>query len=153
MQGLKRRIVYVTVFEGLGILATGVGLSSMASSGAGRAGAAAVLTSVIATLWNFVYNMYFERWEARQTKRGRSVARRIAHAVGFEGGLLVMLVPMLALILRVSMVEAFVMDAGLSLFFLAYAYVFNLAFDHVFGLPASAMPAPVPSPVSARETP
>lgn len=147
MQGLKRRIVYVTVFEGLAIAVTGTSFASLAGSGMSRAGAAAVLTSVIATAWNFAYNGLFERWEARQTKRGRGVARRIAHAVGFEGGLVLILVPMFAWILRVSLAEAFAMDIGLTVFFLVYAYVYNLAFDYVFGLPASAMP------VSVCETP
>ncbi|WP_322013463.1 PACE efflux transporter [Paraburkholderia sp. J12] len=141
MQGLKRRIVYVTVFEGLAILVTGASLASIAGSGLNRAGAAAILTSVVATSWNFVYNLLFERWEARQTKRGRGVARRIAHAMGFEGGLLLMLVPMFAWMLHISLVEAFVMDIGLTVFFLVYAYLYNLGFDYLFGLPASALPA------------
>jgi len=143
MQGLKRRIVYVTVFEGLAILVTGASFASIAGSGMNRAGAVAVLTSVVATSWNFVYNLLFERWEARQTKRGRSVVRRIAHAVGFEGGLLLMLVPLFAWLLRISLIEAFVMDIGLTVFFLVYAYLYNLAFDHLFGLPASAQPLPL----------
>jgi uncharacterized membrane protein len=142
MQGLKRRIVYVTVFEGLAILVTGVSFTSLAGSDVGHAGVAAVLTSVIATSWNFVYNGLFERWEMRQTKRGRGVMRRIAHAVGFEGGLLLMLVPMFAWMLHISLVEAFVMDIGLTVFFLIYAYLYNLAFDSLFGLPASALPLP-----------
>jgi uncharacterized membrane protein len=141
MQGLKRRIVYVTVFEGLAILVTGTSFASIAGSGFNRAAVAAVLSSVIATSWNFAYNLMFERWEARQTKRGRSVARRIAHAVGFEGGLVLMLVPMFAWLLRISLVEAFVMDIGLTVFFLVYAYLYNLGFDYLFGLPASALPA------------
>jgi uncharacterized membrane protein len=140
MQGIKRRIVYVTLFEAIAIAITSTSFASLSGSGMDRAGAAAVFSSLIAVTWSFVYNVLFERWEARQTKRGRSVARRIAHAVGIEGGLIVFLVPMIALTLRVSLVEAFMMDIGLSVFFLVYAYVYNLIFDTVFGLPASAMP-------------
>ncbi|PYE21639.1 PACE efflux transporter [Paraburkholderia silvatlantica] len=147
MQGIKRRIVYVTLFEGIAILITGTSFASLSGSGMDRAGAAAVFSSLIAVGWNFVFNLLFERWEARQTKRGRSVARRIAHAVGFEGGLVVLLVPMIALTLHASLIEAFAMDIGLSVFFLVYNYVYNLIFDAVFGLPASAMPV-----TSASET-
>jgi uncharacterized membrane protein len=139
--------VYVTLFEGIAILITGTSFASLSGSGMDRAGAAAVFSSAIAVGWNFVYNMLFERWEARQTKRGRSVRRRIAHAAGFESGLIVFLVPMIALTLRVPLVEAFVMDIGLSVFFLVYGYVYNLIFDTVFGLPASALPV-----TSASET-
>ena len=42
-------------------------------------------TSVIAVVWNLLFNTLFEAWESRQARRGRSLARRIAHAVGFEG--------------------------------------------------------------------
>jgi len=31
-----------------------------------------------------------------------------------------------------------VLDLGLLLFFMVYTYAYNLAFDRVFGLPASA---------------
>ncbi|WP_322032241.1 PACE efflux transporter [Paraburkholderia sp. J76] len=150
MQGIKRRIVYVTLFEGIAILITGTSFASLSGSGMNRAGAAAVFSSLIAVGWNFVYNLLFERWEARQAKRGRGVLRRIAHSAGFEGGLVVFLVPMIALTLQVSLVEAFAMDIGLSVFFLVYNYVYNLIFDAVFGLPASAMPVTAASETQPR---
>ena len=94
---------------------------------------------MIAVIWNLVFNALFERWESRQAVRGRSVRRRIAHAIGFEGGLIAFLVPMFAWGLGVSLWQALVMDLGLVVFFLVYTFVFNWAFDRVFGLPASAM--------------
>ena len=33
------------------------------------------------------------------------------------------------------------MDLGLIVFFLCYTFVFNWVFDHLFGLPASALAA------------
>ena len=38
--------------------------------------------------------------------------------------------------------QALVMDLGLVVFFLCYTFVFNWAFDQVFGLPASAAATP-----------
>ena len=57
------------------------------------AGAVAIAASTAAVLWNAVFNTLFERWEARQTQRGRSMLRRAVHAVLFEGGLTLLLVP------------------------------------------------------------
>ena len=74
--------------------------------------------------------------------KGRSVARRVAHAIGFEGGLVVILVPLVAWWLKVSLWHALLMDLGLVVFFLVYTFVFNWVFDRVFGLPASAMATP-----------
>jgi uncharacterized membrane protein len=35
-----------------------------------------------------------------------------------------------------------VLDLGLIFFFLVYTFLFNLVFDRIFGLPASALPQP-----------
>ncbi|AOS77624.1 MULTISPECIES: PACE efflux transporter [Hydrogenophaga] len=142
MQGLQRKIVYVSLYELFAIAASSAGLALLSDSGLGHASVAAVAASAIAVVWNLVYNTLFERWEARQAVKGRGVARRIAHALGFEAGLVVMLVPLFAWWLGVSLWQAFVLDLGLIVFFLVYTYAFNLGFDRVFGLPASAAPQP-----------
>ena len=144
MQGLRRRIVFVTLYELIAIVATSAGLAAFSDSGLQRAGVAAVVSSAVAVVWNVVFNTLFERWEARQSVRGRSLARRAAHAIGFEGGLVVTLVPFFAWWLDISLWQAFVLDLGLLLFFLVYTFVFNWGFDHIFGLPASALPVGEP---------
>jgi uncharacterized membrane protein len=145
MQGLKRRVVYITLYEGIAIVAASAGLALMSGQGLGHSGVLAVIASVIAVLWNLSFNALFERWESRQPVRGRSLKRRIAHAVGFEGGLVAFLVPMFAWWLDVSLWEALVMDLGLVVFFLIYTFVFNWGFDALFGLPASAAGAAQPA--------
>lgn len=139
MQGVKRRVVYVTLYEGIAIAFNSFVLSLLGHD-AGHAGGAAVGASVVAIIWNLAWNGAFEAWEKRQRDRTRTVWRRIIHAVGFEGGLVVILVPMFAAWLGISWWEAFVLDLGLLVFFLVYTYVFNWAFDTVFGLPLSAQP-------------
>jgi uncharacterized membrane protein len=138
MQGLKRKVIYVSLFELIAVGLTSSILVFGAGQDAGHAGAAAVASSAIAVIWNFVFNALFEAWEARQTTRGRSWKRRAAHAIGFEGGLVLVLVPLFAWWLDISLWEALVLDIGLLTFFMAYTYIFSLAFDRVFGLPASA---------------
>jgi uncharacterized membrane protein len=145
MQGIQRKIVYVTLYEGIAILCASIGLAAMTGAGAGKSTALAVASSVVAVLWNLAFNTLFEAWESRQAVRGRSLKRRIAHALGFEGGLALVLVPMFAWWLGVSLWEALVFDAALLVFFLVYTFVFNWAFDRVFGLPASAQGAAQPA--------
>ena len=142
MQGLKRRIVYVSAYEGIAILTTTVAMVLL-GYGAGHAGAASVMASAVAIGWNLAWNWLFETWEARQPAGGRGLTRRVAHAIGFEGGLLVFLVPLMAWWLGIGLVEAFVLDLGFLAFFLVYTFVFNLGFDRVFGLPSSALREPV----------
>ena len=141
LQGPWRRVLYVTLYELIAIAVATAGLAQLSGQGAGHSSVVAVAASAIAVLWTVVFNWAFERWESRQTVRGRSVARRVAHAIGFEGGLVFTLVPLFAWWFKVSLWDAFVMDLALIVFFLCYTFVFNWAFDRVFGLPASAQGA------------
>ncbi|MBX3654969.1 MAG: PACE efflux transporter [Ramlibacter sp.] len=138
MQGIKRRVVYVVLYEAIAIAVAALGLSAMSGHDLGSSTVLSALASAVAVAWNVVFNHLFEAWESRQTVRGRGLGRRIAHAVGFEGGLVAALVPLFAWWLEVSLWQALVMDLGLVVFFLIYTFVFNWVFDRVFGLPASA---------------
>ena len=138
LQGPWRRVVYVGLYEAIAIVVATAGLAALTGQGAAHSGAVAVASSAIAILWNVVWNHIFERWEARQATRGRGLGRRIAHAVGMEGGLVVMLVPLFGWWFNLTLWEALVMDIGLLLFFLFYTFAFNWCFDRIFGLPRSA---------------
>lgn len=98
-----------------------------------------LLMSTIALGWNYLFNAAFERWEATQAIPGRSWKRRAAHGLGFEGGLALILVPVMALWLDISLWQALVADLGILLFFLVYTVVFTWCFDRVFGLPQSTL--------------
>jgi uncharacterized membrane protein len=128
LQGPLRRVVFVTLYELLAIACASV-LFVLLGQQPAASGAMA---------WNIGFNHLFERWEARQSVKGRSVRRRVAHALGFEGGLALVLVPLMAWWFGIGLWQALVLEAGLLLFFLAYTYVFNWSFDRVFGLPAAA---------------
>jgi uncharacterized membrane protein len=141
LQGPKRRVIYVALYELIAIAAATLGLALLTGQSAAHASVASAAASGIAVVWNLIFNWAFERWEARQAVRGRSLGRRVAHAIGFEGGLVFTLVPLFAWWFDVSLWEAFVMDLGLIVFFLCYTFVFNWGFDRLFGLPASAQPA------------
>ena len=104
--------------------------------------ALAVVLSAIALCWNYAFNGVFECWESRQSVKGRSLARRVVHGAGFEGGLTVILVPVMAWWLDTTFLNAFLANVGLLLYFFAYAIAFTWAFDKVFGLPQSAQPSP-----------
>lgn len=136
LQGLKRRVIYVGLYELLAILLTTLLLKWM-TNGNHHAMGIAIAASAVAILWNLVFNYGFESWEARNNCKDRTLVRRLLHAFGFEGGLVVLLVPMLAWWLDVSWQQALIMDLGLLVFFLVYTFVFNWFFDVVFGLPAA----------------
>ncbi len=134
-----RRVVQAILYEVFAVAFVGPALALIFDKPAVTALSLAVFLSVFALAWNYVFNSFFERWEAGQSQRGRSVLRRIAHASGFEGGLVIMLVPVIAWWLDITVLEAFIADLGVLVFFFVYALVFTWVFDHVVGLPASAI--------------
>jgi len=138
VQGIKRKLLYITVFEAVAIAICTVGFAMQSGKSLAHAGTLSVVTSGIAILWNFLFTSLLEAWEARQATRGRSVRRRIAHAVFFETGLLLILVPLTAAWLDIDLPRALVLNIGLAGFFLVYTFAFNWSFDRLFGLPASA---------------
>ena len=136
MQGPWRRVVYVGAYELIAVVLTTAGLLLMSNGSLMQSAALAAATSAVAVAWNAVFNHFFERWEARCGRIGRSLGVRVVHALGFEGGLAALLVPLIAWWLQVSLWQALAMDAALLLFFMVYTFAFNWAFDALFGLPA-----------------
>jgi uncharacterized membrane protein len=138
MTPTTRRIVQAALYEGIAIAVVTPTLMLAFSHPPGSAFVLSALMSSIALTWNYLFNLVFERWETRQVVKGRSLARRIAHGVGFEGGLALILLPVMAYWLEVSLWAAFVADMGLLAFFFVYTVAFTWAFDRIFGLPLSA---------------
>lgn len=137
----KRRVLQAVLYELFAVLFVGPALALVFEQPMLTTLALAVFMSTVALAWNYVFNGLFERWEARQAVKGRSWKRRLAHGIGFEGGLVVMLVPVMAWGLETTLWAAFVADLVIFAFFFVYAIGFTWAFDRVFGLPASARPA------------
>ena len=95
-----------------------------------------VVSATVAMLWNLIYNMLFDRGMQRligTTVKTRRV--RVLHAIAFEAGLLVILLPFIAIYLGISLWQALVMDLSFAAFYMVYAYVFNWAYDRLFPLP------------------
>ncbi|MBD0446038.1 PACE efflux transporter [Acinetobacter nosocomialis] len=138
MQGLKRRIVYVSSYEIIGMVISSVGLALLAGDSVEHTGPLSVMITTIAVTWNFIYNILYEKWEARQKNKSRTVKRRIAHAIGFQITLVMFLIPLIGWWMDISLVAAFWLDVAFIIIIPIYTFIFNWTFDKLFGLPASA---------------
>ena len=132
---LKRRLVYVTVFEIIAIITSTYVLMWLSDSGASESLPVAVMVSVAAIVWNFIFNTAFEAWERRKKVKERTFLIRSIHAIGFEGGLVLICLPLYMLWYNVGLYKAFTMELALLLFFLVYTFIFTLIFDKIFTLP------------------
>jgi len=102
-------------------------------------GVIGIASATIATLWNFVFNMGFDR--AMLYLRGsvqKTMAIRVAHTFLFEAGLVVMLIPMIAWYLGIGLWAALLMDLAIVSFYLVYGFLFNIAYDWMFPVTPAA---------------
>lgn len=133
------RIRHTLLFEGVAlVLATGAATLVLENS-ATTIGTLAVTMSLIAMGWNYLYNLWFDRW-LQIAPSQRSFKIRALHALGFEGGLLVATLPLVAWWLDMTLWHAFLTDIAFTLFFLIYAFVFNWAYDQIFPVQAELKP-------------
>ncbi|WP_186017326.1 PACE efflux transporter [Burkholderia gladioli] len=139
MQGLKRKLLYVSLYEIIGMLISALGLALLSGQSPTSTGPLSVIITTIAVSWSFVYTTLFECWEARQANRTRTVARRILHAVGFQLTLILFLIPLIAWWMGISLAQAFLLDLALIVLIPCYTFAFNWLFDLVFGVPSSAL--------------
>ena len=142
MRTTSDRIRHALSFEIIGLLLV-TPLGALAFSKPLEAiGIISIVSATAATGWNYLYNLGFDHAMQRLTGGvAKSVAVRVVHAVLFELGLLLLLLPFIAWYLGVGLVEAFVMDLSFALFYMAYAFVFNWAYDRIF---------PIPEPQASR---
>jgi uncharacterized membrane protein len=139
LRSLPDRLRQIALFELGGLLlitppfawASGVSLAD-------SAGLLAVI-ALIAALWNASYNTAFDWIEGRLTGRSadrRPLRLRVLHAFGFEGGLLLMSLPVIMAWTGMGWLEALFADIGLAAAYVAYAFVFNLTYDRIFPIAA-----------------
>ncbi|KFB08434.1 PACE efflux transporter [Nitratireductor basaltis] len=96
-------------------------------------GVIAIVGATIATVWNYLYNLGFDHlmvWLRGSVHK--TVGIRVVHAIIFETGLLLILLPFIAWQLEIGLWEALVMDISFALFYLVYTFVFNWLYDIVF---------------------
>lgn len=93
-------------------------------------------SATAATLWNFLFNLFFDKAMHRNLGHTRKTwSLRFLHAALFELGLMLILVPPIAWYLGIGLMEAVVMDLAIVAFYMTYAFVFNVVYDRVFPIP------------------
>jgi len=142
MRTTPDRIRHALSFEIIGLLLSTPLAAWVFNHGIFEIGVVGAVTSVVATAWNYLYNLMFDH--AMQRRRGttqKTPLIRVLHSVLFELGLLVMLLPFISWYLGTDLISAFVMDISYSIFYVCYAFVFNWAYDRAFPLPEWEMEA------------
>ncbi|MET0436241.1 MAG: PACE efflux transporter [Devosia sp.] len=136
MRTTADRIRHAVSFEVIGIIIATPLAAFAFHLPSGDSAVIVVASATVAMLWNYVYNLGFDHAMQRLTGGTAKTTRiRVAHAVLFELGLLMIMLPLVAWYLQISIWQALVMDIALALFYMGYAFVFNWGYDRVFPLP------------------
>ncbi|TOO05862.1 hypothetical protein CGH46_15750, partial [Vibrio parahaemolyticus] len=107
----NERIFHAVLFELMALaiivptaaLITGKGSSDLALVGIGL--------SLYTVVWNYIYNLYFDKWFG-SNRADRSLAMRLGHTIGFEGGLIFISIPVIAWFLEITFLQALMLEAG-----------------------------------------
>ena len=135
LRSLSDRIRQILLFELGGLLLITPPFMWLSGVGLGESFGLMATVAAIAAAWNGLYNTCFDLAEGRITGRAadrRGLAMRCAQALGFEFGLLLLTLPIVMAWTGMDWQTALVADIGLALAYVAYAFVFNLAYDRAF---------------------
>ena len=127
-KSLTERIIHAVSFEGLATLILAPTAAWLMQRSVVEMGGLSILLATLAMVWNLIYNAIFDRiWPVSRVVRTLKV--RALHAIGFECGFITIGVTAVALLLGVSLIQAFMLEIGFMLFFLPYTMLFNWIWD------------------------
>ncbi len=125
---LQERFLHAIIFEVLAILTVSPLAAWIMNKPLFQMGTLAIMLSTIAMVWNMIYNTGFDHFFPRD-KVKRGLLLRIAHALGFEGGFIIIGLPPVAWMLDIALLQAFLLEVGFFLFFLPYTLIYNWVWD------------------------
>lgn len=126
----KRRIVHALSYEVILLIIIAIVLSMIFELPLEVAGGLGVVMAVTSVAWNMLFNHFFEKFEAKHQLQ-RTMKLRLLHAIGFEGGLMLITIPMVAYALNIGLWQAIVLDLSMTVCILLYTFVFQWGYDKV----------------------
>ena len=126
----KRRLIHALSYEVILLVIIAIALSLIFEMPMEVTGVLGLVMAITSVIWNMIFNHYFEKFEAKR-KLTRTVAVRVLHAIGFEGGLMLVTIPMVAYALQMTLWHAIVLDFSLTLCILVYTFIFQWAYDAI----------------------
>ena len=87
-----------------------------------------VIFSLLAMVWNFVFNWIFDKLVPGD-RLARGPIIRTVHAVLFEGLFMIATVPIIMYMMQMTFWMAFMTDITMTLVILGYTYVYNWVYD------------------------
>lgn len=129
-KSFKERVFHAVIFEVTANVIIALSLAWLMNVSVLQSGSLSVISALTATVWNFIFNQLFDSLQKKHQFQRTFLVRAI-HAVGFETGLIISLIPVAMVMLNLTVTEAFFVEIGLVLFFLPYTMLFNWLYDYL----------------------
>ena len=126
----KRRIIHALSYEMILLVIIALALSFIFNMPMEVTGSLGIIMAVTSVIWNMIFNHFFEKFEAKHQLK-RTIKVRIVHAIGFEGGLMLATIPMLAYAMQIPLWQAIVLDFSLTMCILVYTFIFQWCYDWI----------------------
>jgi uncharacterized membrane protein len=126
----RRRLIHAISYEVILLVIIAIALSFIFSMPLEVTGILGVIMAVISVIWNMIFNHYFEKVEHKYQWK-RTIPVRILHAIGFEGGLMLATIPIIAYMMKMSFIDALILDFGLTMCILVYTFIFQWCYDMI----------------------
>lgn len=129
-KSFKERVFHAVIFEVTANVIIALSLAWLMNVSVLQSGSLSVISALTATVWNFIFNKLFDSLQKKHQFQRTFLVRAI-HAVGFETGLIISLIPVAMVMLNLTVTEALFVEIGLVLFFLPYTMLFNWLYDYL----------------------
>jgi len=117
-------------YELIGIITSAPIIAFISGKPMAESGLLALIVSIIAMIWNYLFNFIFDKLQLKyQFKKTAFV--RILHGIGFEVGLILLTVPPIALLFNMGLIDAFLLELGMLIYFFPYTIIFNWIYDKI----------------------
>lgn len=134
VRNLRERVIQTLWFELLGLALVAPLFAYFSGATVGESFTLLLVLALVVTLWSGLYNGAFDLAELRLAGRvasDRPHRWRAVHAIGLETSAIVLTWPLVVAFTPLGWHEALVAEVGLTLAYVAYGYVFHLAFDRL----------------------
>lgn len=124
----KERVLHALLFEVIALILLTLIAVFITGNDVAKMSGLAIILSLIAMLWNFLFNILFDKLYG-EDRYSRTLWIRLQHGFGFELGMLLFAFPVIMWVLQLGFLKVLLLDIGAMIFFLLYAIAFNWVYD------------------------
>lgn len=122
------RTFHAVLYEVVGVITSAPIIALFTGKNLTESSTIAIIVSVIATCWNYVYNYGYDKLRHRYNF-DKTALIRVLHGIGFEVGLIMITVPVIALTMGLTFLGAFKLELAMLIYFFPYTILFNWGYD------------------------